>query len=118
MKGHAARILKGPLQSKMTLTSGTKLEGEHTTVVIGRHVAIRIYEPEVVTHFFSPRTSGAYLMNNRYKLWFHSYMYIYLVHDSYHIEQVPSVVECVDRGCGNPKQYKRSAMNAMHSQLI
>ena len=57
-------------------------------------------------------------MNNRYKLWFHSYMYVYLVHDNYHIEQVPSVVECVDRGCGNPKQSKRSAMNAMHSQLI
>ena len=115
---HAARILKGPLQSKTTLTSGTKLEGKHTTVVIGRHVAIRIYELEVVTHFLSPRTSGAYFMNNRYKLWFHSYMYIYLVHDNYHIEQVPSVVACVDRGCGNPKQSKRSAMNAMHSQLI
>ena len=111
-------MLKGPLQRKMTLTSGTKLEGKHTTVVIGRHVAIRIYEPEVVMHFPSPRTSGAYFMNNRYKMWFHSYMYIYLVHDNYHIEQVPSVVECVDRGCGNPKQSKRSAMNAMHSQLI
>ena len=58
----------GPLQSKTKLTSGTKLEGKHTTVVIRRHVAIRIYEPEVVTHFLSPRTSGAYLMNNRYKL--------------------------------------------------
>ena len=77
-------------------------------------MAIRVYEPEVVTHFLSPRTSGAYFMNNRYKLWFHSYMYMYL-HDNYHIEQVPSVV---DRGCGNPKQSKRSAMNAMHSQLI
>ena len=94
------------------------MEGNHTTVVIGRHVAIRIYELEVVTHFLSPRISGAYFMNNRYKLWFHSYMYIYLVHDNYHIEQVPSVVACVDRGCGNPKQSKRSAMNAMHSQLI
>ena len=60
---------------------GAKLEGKHTTVVIGRHVAIRFYEPEVVTHFLSPRTSGAYCMNNRYKLWFHSYMYMYLVHD-------------------------------------
>ena len=39
----AARILKGPLQSKTKLTSGTKLEGKHTAVVIGRHVAIRIY---------------------------------------------------------------------------
>ena len=49
----------GPLQSKTTLTSVTNLEGKHTTVVIGRHVAIRIYEPKVVTHFLSPRTSGA-----------------------------------------------------------
>ena len=71
-------------------------------------MAIRVYEPEVVTRFLSPRTSGAYFMNNRYKLWFHSYMYICLVHDNYHIEQVPSVVECVDRGCGNSKQSKRS----------
>ena len=86
------------------------MEGQHTTVVIGRHVAIRIYEPAVVAHFLSPRTSGAYFMNNRYKLRFHSYMYIYLVHDNYHIELVPSVVECGQR--------LRSAMNAMHSQLI
>ena len=38
------------------VTSGTKLKGKHTTVVIGRHVAIRIYEPKVVTHFLSPRS--------------------------------------------------------------
>ena len=53
MEGHAARILEVPLQSKTTLTSGTKLEGKHTTVVIRRHVAIRFYEPEVVTYFLS-----------------------------------------------------------------
>ena len=41
--------LEGPLQITTTLTSGTKLEGKHTTVVIGRHVAIRIYKPAVVT---------------------------------------------------------------------
>ena len=45
--------------TKTTLTPVTNLEGKHTTVVIGRHVAIRIYEPKVVTHFLSPRTSGA-----------------------------------------------------------
>ena len=57
-QGHAARILEGPLlQNKTTLTSGTKLEGKHTTVVIGRHVAIRIYEPAVVTHLPSPCTN-------------------------------------------------------------
>ena len=78
-QGHAARILEGPLQSKTTVTSGTKLEGKHTTVVIGRHVAIRIYEPKVVAHLPSPCTNkwSVYFINNRYKLWFHSYMYQY-----------------------------------------
>ena len=71
----------GAITNKTMLTSGTKLEGKHTTVVIRRLVAIRINEPKLVTHFILPRTSGAYLMNNRYKLWFHSYMYMYLVHD-------------------------------------
>ena len=79
VRSRGARILKGLLESKTTLTSGTKLEGKHTTVVIGRHVAICIYEPEVVTRFLSPRTSGAYFMNNRYKLWFHSYTWYMII---------------------------------------
>ena len=53
-------------------------------------------------------------MNNRYKCGFIRTRIYNLVHDNYHIEQVPSVVECVDRGCGNPKQSKRSGMT--HSE--
>ena len=103
----------------MTLTSGTKLEGKHTTVVIGRHVAICIYEPEVVTHFLSPRTSGAYFMNNRYKLWFHSYMYMYLVHDYRHgIEQVPMCCRVLWTEAVEIQSKAKDHMNAMHSQLI
>ena len=58
----------------------TELEGKRTTVMIRRHVAIRIYKPEVATHFLSPQTSWAYCMNNRHTLWFCPYMYC-PVHD-------------------------------------
>ena len=38
-----------------------------------------IYEPKVVAHLPSPCTNkrSVYFINNRYKLWFHSYMYQY-----------------------------------------
>ena len=71
-------------------------------------MAIRIYEPKVVTHFLSPRTSGAY-----FDIRTCIYTWYMIIGMDYHIEQVPSVVECVDRGCGNPKQSKRSAFTAI-----
>ena len=40
-----------------TWTSVATLAGKHTRVMIRRHVAIRIYEPKVVTNFLSPQTS-------------------------------------------------------------
>ena len=60
-------------------------------------------------------------MNNRYKLWFHSYMYMYLVHDYRyglpHRAKYPCVIECVDRAVEIQSKAK-DHMNAMHSQLI
>ena len=96
-----------------TLTSGTKLESTRTTVVIRRHVAIRIYKPKVVTHFLSPRTSGANFMNNRY-LFIRTcictrYMIIGM---DYHIEQVPMCC----RVCGQRLWKAEHHMNAMHSE--
>ena len=71
------------------LTSGTKLEGKHTTVVIRRHVAIRIYEPKVVTHFLSPRTSGANFMTSCGFIRTCIYTWYMIIGMDYHIEQVP-----------------------------
>ena len=74
----------------MTLTSGTKLDGKHTTVVIRRHVAIRIYEPKVVTYFLSPRTAERIIDKScgfiRTCIICTRYMIIGM---DYHIEQVP-----------------------------
>ena len=71
-------------------------------------MAIRIYEPKVVTHFLSPRTSGgSVFMNNRYKLWFHSYMYMFLVHDNrYGLPHRACVVECAVEIQSRSKDHK------------
>ena len=82
-------------------------------------MAIRIHEPKVVTHFLSPRTSGAYFDTSCGFIRTCICTWYMIIGMDYHIEQFMQVPLCC-RVCGQRlwKSKAKQKIICMHSQLI